>query len=122
MSSITFGAGVKPATFGPAPAPRLRLTPRGRAVFGTLAVLSVLLVALILGVGAPRADAEGQVNVDTSFYVSVAPGQSLWQMAESLAPGADPREVIAEIMHLNQLQSASVTPGQKLAIPAQYAP
>ena len=37
--------------------PRLRLTPRGRAVFGTLAAIPLVLLALALGVGAPSADA-----------------------------------------------------------------
>ncbi len=54
-------------------------------------------------------------------YVSVAPGQSLWQLAEQVAPRADPREVVADILALNQLASADVQPGQELAIPAQYA-
>ena len=60
--------------------------------------------------------------LDTFSYVSVAPGQSLWQVAETLAPEADPREVIADIMALNQLASSAVEPGQKLAIPTAYAP
>ncbi|MAT18069.1 MAG: hypothetical protein CMF56_05815 [Leifsonia sp.] len=102
--------------------PRLRLTPRGRAVFGTLAAIPLVLLALALGVGAPSADAGAAASLDTFSYVSVAPGQSLWQVAETLAPEADPREVIADIMALNQLASSAVEPGQKLAIPTAYAP
>ncbi len=102
--------------------PRLRLTPRGRAVFGTLAAIPLVLLALALGVGAPSADAGATASLDTFSYVSVAPGQSLWQVAETLAPEADPREVIADIMALNQLASSAVEPGQKLAIPTAYAP
>lgn len=103
-------------------APRLRLTPRGRAVFGTLAVVPLLLAALVLGWGASGAVAEQAASLDTFSYVSVEPGQSLWQVAEALAPAADPREVVAEIVALNQLASASVEPGQRLAIPTAYAP
>jgi len=110
-------AAVRPA----APAPRLRLTRRGRVVLGGLAVVPVLLVGLLLGVGAPGAVAEGEPSADTHSYVSVAPGQTLWQLAESLVPGADPREVIADIMDLNRLESASVAAGQRLAIPHRYA-
>lgn len=102
--------------------PRLRLTARGRAVFGALAAIPLVLVALALGVGAPSADAGATASLDTFSYVSVAPGQSLWQVAESLAPGADPRDVIAEIVALNQLSSTTLEPGQKLAIPTAYAP
>jgi len=44
----------------------------------------------------------------------------LWQLAEHIAPSADPREVIADIVNLNQLPSESVQPGQRLALPAEY--
>jgi hypothetical protein len=54
--------------------------------------------------------------------VTVDSGQSLWQVAETLAPTADPRDVIADIMQLNQLESADVLAGQQLAIPAKYLP
>jgi LysM repeat protein len=53
-------------------------------------------------------------------YVSVQQGQSLWQLAEQLAPSADPRDVISDIQALNRLDSVAVVPGQQLAIPAQY--
>ena len=50
--------------------PRLRLTPRGRAVFGTLAAIPLVLLALALGVGAPSADAGAAASLDTFSYVS----------------------------------------------------
>ena len=49
--------------------------------------------------------------------VTVEAGQSLWTIAESIAPGADPRDVIASIVELNRLSSVDVVPGQLLAIP-----
>jgi hypothetical protein len=107
--------------FGNAPAPRLRLTSRGRFVLGTLAVIPAVVIAVFLGIGAPDAVATGDAGTDTFSYVSVAPGQSLWQLAEQVAPGADPRDVVADILTLNNLASGDVQPGQELAIPAQYA-
>lgn len=101
--------------------PRLRITARGRTVVATLLVAPVLVIAVLLAGRAPGAVAEQQVALDTYSYVVVAPGQSLWQLAEALAPTADPREVVAEILALNQLRSASVDAGQKLAIPSAYA-
>lgn len=107
--------------FGAAPAPRLRLTSRGRMVFGTLAALPVIAIALFVGPNVIGAQASAD-SVQNSFeYVSIAPGQSLWQLAEQVAPQADPREVVADILTLNNLSSGDVQPGQKLAIPAQYA-
>jgi hypothetical protein len=106
--------------FGTAPqAPRLRLTPRGRAVFGTLAAIPVVAIAVFLGLDGAQATQDA--GTATFEYVSIAPGQSLWQLAEQVAPQADPREVVADILSLNNLNSGDVQPGQELAIPAQYA-
>ena len=108
--------------FGTAPAPRLRLTSRGRFVLGSLAVIPAVVIALFLGLGASGAQATGETGSATFTYVSIAPGQSLWQLAEQVAPQADPREVVADILTLNILATGDVQPGQELAVPAQYAP
>lgn len=110
-----------------APAPRLRITPRGRAVLAVLVSLPLVLAAYLgagaLGLGVSSAEATGtSAGADAFAYVSVEPGQSLWQLAEQVAPHADPREVVADILVLNNLASADVQPGQELAIPAQYLP
>jgi hypothetical protein len=125
MTAITFtGSGM------PVRAPRLRLTPRGRAVFTTLVAAPLVAIALFIGLGGGDAVAGQAIPPESqrvgsgaaSFeYVSIAPGQSLWQLAEQIAPQADPREVVADILALNQLRSADVQPGQELAIPLQYA-
>lgn len=110
--------------FDIAPAPRLRLTSRGRAVFGVLAAIPVIAIALLVGPNVLGAQATGTVAdsaADSFEYVSIAPGQSLWQLAEQVAPQADPREVVADILTLNNLSSGDVQPGQKLAIPAAYS-
>jgi hypothetical protein len=107
--------------FGNAPQPRLRLTDRGRLVFGTLIALAIGVAAIVVGPNVLGAEA-GLDSGTTSFtYVSIAPGESLWQLAEQVAPQADPREVVADILSLNNLSSGDVQPGQQLAIPAQYA-
>jgi hypothetical protein len=116
--------------YGAAPAPRLRLTSRGRFVFGTLVAIPLIAIALLVGpnvigaqaIGAQAIGATAGATAETSFeYVSIAPGQSLWQLAEQVAPQADPREVVADILTLNNMRSGDVQPGQKLAIPAQYS-
>jgi hypothetical protein len=117
MSAITFTSNVVPAMR----APRLRVTTRGRAVFTTLAAAPLVAIALFLGLSGGNAAAGQDASVATLEYVSIAPGQSLWQLAEQVAPQADPREVVADILSLNQLDSADVQPGQRVAIPAQYS-
>jgi len=101
--------------------PRLRLTQRGRGVLVTIAATPLVIAALFFGLngGVATATLEGS---DAAFqYVTVDTGQTLWQVAEELAPTADPRDVIAQIVQLNQLESADVFAGQQLAIPAAYA-
>jgi LysM domain len=90
-------------------------------VFGTLAVMPVVAIAIFLGIGAGGAQATGDLSTASFDYVSVAPGQSLWQLAEQLAPQADPSEVVADIVALNHLISGDVQPGQRLAVPAEYS-
>lgn len=127
MTTATFGNSAlgiaRVATVSPvlvASTPRLRLTGRGRRVL-TVAISLPLVVAafwLAMNGGGASATLEGS---DTGFeYVTVEPGESLWRLAEQIAPQADPRDVIADVMQLNQLDSADVFAGQELAIPATY--
>jgi hypothetical protein len=101
---------------------RLRITRRGRAVIAVLASLP-LLAALIAfaAFGASTAVAGSDTSSQQFEYVTVQAGQDLWSIAESVAPSADPRDVIAGIVNLNQLQSSAVQAGQRLALPAAYS-
>lgn len=47
----------------------------------------------------------------------VAPGDTLWQLAQNAAPGADPREMVDRIMRLNNLAGVDVQVGSVLLIP-----
>ncbi|WP_353809546.1 LysM peptidoglycan-binding domain-containing protein [Agromyces sp. SYSU T00194] len=96
---------------------RLRLTRRGRLVFGTLGVLIALAFALLLPLAAAPAVA-GDEAAEPLQVITVEQGQSLWAIAEQIAPHADPREVITDILRLNGLDSAELVPGQQLALPA----
>ena len=53
--------------------------------------------------------------------LTVAAGDSLWSIAEQVAPGADPRDVVDAIVRLNALDGVTVSAGQQLSIPAEYA-
>ncbi|MBN6192674.1 MULTISPECIES: LysM peptidoglycan-binding domain-containing protein [Microbacterium] len=104
------------------PATRLRLTARGRGVL--LAVASVPLAvgiafAAISGGSAIASGADKPVAaVET---ITVMPGDTLWSIAGSIAPEADPRDVIGDISRMNLLRGGEIQIGQELAIPAQYA-
>lgn len=98
---------------------RLRLTRRGRAVFTLLAALPVVVWAfvVVLGAGGAAADVSGVGAGAALEYVTVEVGGSLWEIAESIAPTADPRDTIAEILRINGLDEATIVPGQQLAVP-----
>jgi LysM repeat protein len=49
--------------------------------------------------------------------VVVQPGESLWQLAQELAPQADPRSTVLRIRDLNHLSSDRVEAGQALVVP-----
>lgn len=100
---------------------RLRLTRRGRVVLTTLASVPLIVGALVFALNGGGALASGDQAHVQFQYVTVESGQSLWSIAEKVAPSADPRDVIADIVSLNQLDTAVVSPGQQLAIPARYA-
>jgi len=100
---------------------RLRITRRGRVVLGVLVALLVAgLVAAAAMLGTSRAVAADEAGAAQFGYVVVQPGESLWSVATSLDAAADPRDVIAELMRLNQLGSSEIVAGQSLAVPLRY--
>lgn len=101
---------------------RLRLTVRGRRVLAALAALPaiVALTFAVLSGGAALASRDAGSPAGSFTTVTVAPGDSLWSIAEEVAPDRDPRDVVDAIIRLNTLESATVQAGQSLAIPAEY--
>ncbi len=93
----------------------LRLTRRGRVVLSTLAA-GVLSVIVVLS-GQVTADAGSQVSGPASSVFVVQAGDSLWSIAQIVAPERDPRETIARIRDLNGMGSSTVIPGQSLVVP-----
>lgn len=105
-----------------APEARLRLTKRGRAVFGTLATILVAgLLAAVAAFAAPQALASNAQGGQEFQYVVAQQGSSLWSLATELDPQADPRDLVAEIVQLNQLEGSGVDAGQPLAVPLRYS-
>jgi hypothetical protein len=99
--------------------PRLRLTARGRAVFTGLAAIPVVVGVMLFalnGGGATATSSSGELEL-----VTVQAGQSLWQLAEEIAPETDPRDVISDILAVNDLETGSIQAGQRIALPARYS-
>lgn len=100
---------------------RLRLTRRGRAVLTALAALPLVIGALVFALNGGGAVATGEQTHVSFQHVTVESGDSLWTVAERIAPSADPRDVIADLVQLNGLDASGVvSPGQQLAVPTKY--
>ena len=101
------------------PAPgHLRLTRRGRLVTAaaTLLIAVLTLVGVVSRAGSLRETAP--VPASAPAQVVVAPGETLWSIAERVAPDRDPRTVVAGIQRLNDLTTADVRAGQTLRLRA----
>jgi hypothetical protein len=116
-SAKDFGALLRPAR--PAAA-RFRLTRRGRLLLVglPLMLLAAALLTLAGSVTAPATASGDPLVVAEPEVVTVGPGESLWSLAVELAPGQDPREVVAEIVQLNNLDTPLVHSGRQLFVPA----
>ena len=94
---------------------RTRLTRRGRLVLLVLAV-GILLVAISVG----RAGSQAATATETGptlQQTTVQQGETLWAVAQRIAPDNDPREVVAQIRRINHLESSSLRVGQQLLLP-----
>jgi len=101
---------------------RLRITRRGRIVLGALITLVVVgLLAVAATLGASRAIASNEAGNADFGYVVVQPGDTLWSVATELDPSSDPRDIIAEIVRLNQLSGSDVQAGEAIAVPLRYS-
>jgi hypothetical protein len=102
-----------------APAP-LRLTRRGRIVLVAAAALLVTLLSLLATGAAASATSRTAParGADRNLaQVLVLPGQSLWSVAETAEPNADPQQVMQQIIDLNGLSGDVIQAGQQLWVP-----
>lgn len=102
---------------------KLRLTRRGRVVFGAIGmVAAAALLALLAALGSTEAVASEASGTHQEFpYVVVQSGSTLWSVATGLDPESDPRDLVSEIVALNQLNGSGVDAGQPLAVPMRFA-
>jgi hypothetical protein len=99
---------------------RLHLTKRGRSVLALLVIVPMLALTAAFalnGGGAAASSSTGRTHFE---HVTVASGETLWQIAEQVAPNADPRDVVADIASLNDISGSGIVAGQSLAIPTKY--
>ncbi|WP_044571789.1 LysM peptidoglycan-binding domain-containing protein [Arthrobacter alpinus] len=111
----------------PLSATGISLTRRGRLVLLgipailTTAVMVFAALAIVLGsIASPAQASVEHVAVDMAEYaatVTVLQGDSLWSIAAASNPKRDVRDVVSEIVALNELGSGVVHAGQRLFVP-----
>ena len=108
------------ATSHPAAADRVRGRTPGPEVYRRRRLAAVaVLVGLGLGLASFGRQADATPTTESrqavAVHVVVQPGDTLWGIAESLAPGEDPRPLVAALDEI--AGGAAVTPGQLLVVP-----
>jgi hypothetical protein len=93
----------------------LRITRRGRVVLGLALALPVMALSVFLASSGALAESDAASN--DFEYMTVLSGDTLWRIATMISPHEDPRDVVANIISLNQLETASLMPGQEIALP-----
>jgi len=91
-----------------------QLTPRGRRVVATFALMPIVLVLSL--VGSHKAAASD--SAPETQTVTITQGESLWDVAIKVAPDADPRATIWTIKQLNNMANSDLSYGQSLIVPA----
>jgi nucleoid-associated protein YgaU len=97
--------------------PPLRLTRRGRRVVAGLSIAIGLTIAAVTAATVELGDRDGGLELAGSSTVVVQPGDTLWSLAQDLAPQEDPRAVVDAIVDLNGLDGVWLVPGQVLQLP-----
>jgi hypothetical protein len=81
----------------------------------------VLSLAIVLGSVVSAKAGAGTEAAATKAYsfitVTVAPGDTVWSLANRITSGGDVRSLVSEIISVNSLASVDLTAGQKLRIP-----
>ncbi len=113
MSSIT----IANQGFSTNPSRRIVLNRRGRLA-RTLVVLSLAIVAASVAGGAAGASTSEKAPQAVHFVtVTVAPGETLWSLANRVSGGVGVHALIADIVEANNLVSVDVAAGDQIRIP-----
>lgn len=114
-TSVRFGDPVRAVRLEAPPIARTRVTRRGRLV---LLALSVLVLLAVISVGRTGSQAATYVeNGPALQQTTVKPGDTLWSVAQRIAPDNDPREVVVQLRRINHLTTSGLQAGQQLLLP-----
>jgi LysM repeat protein len=120
--SVRTQVSTRPTRVGVAAVRPTRATYIRRRIMVVMVLGLSLFGAVSLVAGQAQANdpksASSTSNQSTKFtYITVHAGETLWSLASRYAGGADQREWIANLVDINMLQTDTLQPGQRLALP-----
>lgn len=94
--------------------------PRGEREGWWLACTAVLTFSVVVLAGFFGPGGGESVPAQTAV-VRVGTGDTLWSIAERIAPSSDPRDVVQRIVELNDLDASVAHAGQSLVVPVVHS-
>lgn len=118
MSTMTLSSKVSDLQgFQTNPSGAIKLNRRGRLA-RTLVVLSLAIVAASVAGGQAGASTASKTSATQSFItITVAPGDTVWSLANRIGSGSDAGALVSEIIEINNLGNGDLAAGQKIRIP-----
>ncbi|CAB4609727.1 unannotated protein [freshwater metagenome] len=92
-------------------------TPAARKFFRTAVVVAIATTSIFGFVNTAAANSQTSSSAAKFEYVTVSAGQTLWDLAEQIAPNTDPQDWMQDVVNLNGLTSTDLKPGQRIALP-----
>ena len=97
----------------------LKLSTSGEPAFKKLSTVIMAILLLVLICAAIDANIPASANSEQIFIEHVvSPGDTLWTIAKTYRPDADPREIVWEIQQASDT-TALIRPGQVLRVPVR---
>ena len=118
MSTMTLSSKVSDFQgFQANPSGGIKLNRRGRLA-RTLVVLSLAIVAASVAGGQAGASTASKTSATQSFItVTVAPGDTVWSLANRVSDGSGAGALVSAIMEISGLCNGDLSAGQKIRIP-----
>jgi Tfp pilus assembly protein FimV len=93
---------------------RARAPRPGRAL--RLMIATTVTLAVVGGLGWIGQAPETGVPAETAV-IRVGAGETVWDVAQRVAPGSNQRAVVERIRQLNGMAGSAIQPGQQLRVP-----
>ena len=95
----------------------ITLNRRGRLARTVLVLSLAIVLGSVISAKAGAGTTAAPSAPGSFVTVTVAPGETVWSLANRMASGGDVRSLVSEIISVNSLQSVDLSAGQKLRIP-----